>query len=621
MNVDASVPPARGRYPRCTIMPRARTIPELLFADHAPPALHAVTTLGRDDRPELVLRRGELLVEVERVARLLRDRGFAGRPVLIPERNGIEYVVGFLACLRAGCMAITAHPPRPGGGGERLAAIVRNSRPAGVFATPGIMETIDRVAPDLLRDIERIVYEAPAVSVQEADGPPVEPILDQSLPWPDPDDIGLLQYTSGSTRDPAPVALTQGNLLANGMAMRDLFTREGRQGGTVCWMPLYHDMGLIGLMISSLLVKIPFHLMEPEAFAMRPVRWLRAMSNTGSAYSGGPCFAYDLCVSRTSAEDRVGLDLSNWRFAFNGAEPIRPGSLARFQAAFGPRGFQGMMPCYGLAEHTLLVSVRREGEPIRYRVAVRSALDEGRLEVRRTTEIDERTTVEVAEDEIGVVACGSGIPDHEIAIRDPESGARLLDGEIGEISLRGPSVASGYHERPDLTATTFPARLGGEEGPWLRTGDLGTMFEGDLHVLGRLKDLLIVDGRNVHPADVEASLEAAHPALVGGRAAVFATGDVLGGEAERIGVVAEIGRDVHRQWRRDAAGMEAAVATLEETMRSQASAIHGVRLDGIMVVAPGRIPRTTSGKIRRSAARLAFERGEFERLVKGRDSC
>ena len=601
-------------------MPMARTIPELLFADPAPSTLHAVTKLGRDDRPEFVLRRGELLREVEKIARLLRERGFAGRPVLIPEKNGIEYVVGFLACLRAGCMAVTAHPPRAGGGGERLAAIVGNSRPAAVFATPSIMETIDRVAPDLLEGVERIEYHSPAVPAEEADGPPVEPVPDESVPWPEPDQIGLLQYTSGSTRDPAPVALTQGNLLANGLAMRDLFTREGRPGGTVCWMPLYHDMGLIGLMISSMLVKIPFHLMEPEAFAMRPVRWLRAMSNTGAAYSGGPCFAYDLCVSRTTEEDRAELDLSAWRFAFNGAEPIRPGSLARFQAAFGPRGFQGMMPCYGLAEHTLLVSVRREDEPIRYRVAVRSALDEGRLEVRRTIEVDEQTEVRIAEDEIGVVACGPGIPGHEIAIRDPESARRLPDGEIGEITLRGPSVASGYHERADLTDSTFPSRHGGDEGPWLRTGDLGTMFEGDLHVLGRLKDLLIVDGRNVHPADVEASLESAHPAVIGGRVAVFATGDVLAGEAETIGVVVEIGRDIHRQWRRDPGAAAVGIVEVEERLRSQASAIHGIRLAGITVVSPGGIPRTTSGKIRRAATRTALEAGELEPIDTGNET-
>ena len=189
-------------------MTMARTIPELLHADPAPSTLHAVTKLGRDDRPESVLRRGELLREVEKTARLLRARGFAGRPVLIPEKNSIEYVVGFLACLRAGCMAVTAHPPRAGGGGERLAAIVGNSRPAAVFASAGILETIDRVAPELLVGVERIAYEAPAVPAEEADGPPVDPVPDQTIPWPDPGDVGLLQYTSGSTRDPAPVATT-----------------------------------------------------------------------------------------------------------------------------------------------------------------------------------------------------------------------------------------------------------------------------------------------------------------------------------------------------------------------------------------------------------------------------
>ncbi|MCP4836325.1 MAG: fatty acyl-AMP ligase [Phycisphaera sp.] len=602
-------------------MSSSRTIPELLFADPAPPTDHAVTRLGRNDRPELVLRRGELLREVERVARSLHDGGFAGRPVLIPERNGIEYVVGFLACLRAGCMAVTAHPPRAGGGGERLAAIVRNSRPAAVLATPGILETIDRMAPELLVGVDRLSYEAPAVPVAEADGPAAEPILDDSLAWPDPEAVGLLQYTSGSTRDPAPVAITQGNLLANGLAMRDLFTREGRSGGTVCWMPLYHDMGLIGLMISSLLVKIPFHLMEPEAFAMRPIRWLRAMSNTRASYSGGPCFAYDLCVSRTTEEDRAGLDLSNWRFAFNGAEPIKPESLAQFQRTFGPRGFRGMMPCYGLAEHTLLVSVRREDEPIRYRIADRTALDQGRLAVDRTIEIDESTTVEHEPGKIGVVACGPGIPGHEIVVRDPSSGQRLEEGRIGEVTLRGPSVASGYHGRDELTADTFPPVLGGDPGPWLRTGDLGAMFEGDLHVLGRLKDLVIVDGRNVHPADVEGTLESSHPSVDGGRIAVFAVGDVLAGESETITVVVELGRAVHRDWRRDPDAATRGLDGLFGDLRGTASSVHGIRLSRIVVVGPGGIPRTTSGKIRRAATREALAAGDLQVLHEEDSRC
>ncbi len=260
------------------------SIPRLLFEDPADPASLAVTTLGREDRPESGLRRGALLVAVERLAARLHAERLRGRPVLIPERNGLEYVVAFLACLRVGAMAVTAHPPRAGGGGARLAAIVANSRPAAVVASPGLLETIDRTAPDLLADMPRIPLELEAEDPQAGTSAEVEtPRPDLAIPWPSPDAIGLLQYTSGSTRDPAPVALTQANLLANGVAMRDLFTEPGvertpgdARGGTVCWMPLFHDMGLIGLGISSLLVKIPLHLMEPESFVMRPIRWLRA---------------------------------------------------------------------------------------------------------------------------------------------------------------------------------------------------------------------------------------------------------------------------------------------------------------------------------------------------------
>lgn len=603
-------------------MSRPDTISELLFSDGVAPDSIAVTRLGRDDRPERLLHRGTLLQEIERLAGDLAERGLAGRAVLIPERNGLEYVVAFLACLRAGCMAVTAHPPRAGGGGDRLAAIVRNSRPAAVIAGDEMYETIDRLACDLLEGIDRVPCgRFGASEAGELPSSSVAPSPDRSIPWPDPGSIGLLQYTSGSTRDPAPVAITQANLLANGLAMRDLFVREGVKGGTVCWMPLYHDMGLIGLLVSSLLVHVPLHLMDPEAFAMRPIRWLRAMSNTGSAYSGGPCFAYDLCVDRTTEEERADLDLSRWAFAFNGAEPIRAESLARFQAAFGPRGFHGMMPCYGLAEHTLLVSVRREGTPVRYRVADRPALDAGRLQTRRIIEVESSTVVAVEDDEIAVVSCGSGLSGHEIAIRDPETGERVAAGVIGEITLRGPSVADGYHQRPELTAEVFPGKLGDEAGPWLRTGDLGAMVDGELHVLGRSKDLLIVDGRNVHPADVEASLEHAHPALKGGRAAVFASGGVLDGTVETIAVVLELSREAHRDVRRDPVAAAALAAELVRDARAEGAARHGIRLERIEVVAPGGIPRTTSGKIRRAAARDAMLAGGLATIHPEVDPC
>ncbi len=607
------------------------SIPRLLFEDPAPPASLAVTTLGREDRPESGLRRGRLLVEVERLASRLHADGLAGRAVLIPERNGLEYAVAFLACLRMGAMAVTAHPPRAGGGCDRLAAIVANSRPAAVVAGPGLLETIDRTAPELLEGIPRVVLEIEAEDPGAGAPASIDsPTPDPAIPWPSPDAIGLLQYTSGSTRDPAPVALTQANLLANGLAMRDLFTEPGVErapddvrGGTVCWMPLFHDMGLIGLFISSLLVKIPIHLMEPESFVMRPIRWLRAISNTGAVYSGGPCFAYDLCVDRVDEGDRSSLDLSSWRFAFNGAEPIRPSTLARFQAAYGPCGFDGMLPCFGLAEHTLLVSVRRRSQPLRFHVADRAALDAGRLEVLRTAAIDERPggMTAVGAGEVGVVPCGPPIPGHEIAIRDPAGGRRLPEGEVGEITLKGPSVASGYFGRPDLDDTTFPMELGAEAGPWLRTGDLGAILEGDLHVLGRLKDLLIVDGRNVHPADVEASLESCHPTVDGGRVAVVPLGDPVDDRTEIIAAVLEVSRETHRAWRRDDGRARAEAEGLRAEAIAVASSVHGIRLARIEIVAPNRIPRTTSGKIRRSETRDLLARDDFESLGGGDARC
>ena len=602
------------------------TIPRLLHDDPAPPADLAVTALGRDDRPVRGLGRGMVLQEAERLAGRLHADGLAGRTVLIPERNGLEYVVAFLACLRMGAIAVTAHQPRPGGGGDRLAAIVAHSRPAAVVAGPSVLETIDRFAPDLLAGIPRVEYEAPADPLEGATTlTTLVPTIDPSIPWPAPEAIGLLQYTSGSTRDPSPAALSHASLLANGTAMRGLFDDPGRtrsigepEGGIVSWMPLYHDMGL-WMVLTALLMKVPVHLMEPETFVMRPARWLRAISNTRAVHSGGPCSAYERCVEKIDADTRARLDLSSWRYAFNGAEPIRPSTLARFQAAFGPCGFAGMTPCYGLAEHTLLVSVRRRDDLLRSRVAARTALDAGRLEVKRTVEIDggpeQIDGVPLAEDEVGVVPCGGAIEGHEIVIRDPETGRRMPDGGIGEITLRGPSIASGYFGRPEATRETFPREIDGEPGPWLRSGDLGAMFEGELHVLGRRKDLLIVDGRNVHPSDVEATLESAHPAVSGGRSAVVPIPADDGDSSEAIVAVVEISRDTHRTWRRDATTRAEMSKTAVAGLEAAASRHHGLRFARVLVVPPNALPRTTSGKIRRSEVAARVRAGDFEDLL------
>ncbi|MEE2971512.1 MAG: fatty acyl-AMP ligase [Planctomycetota bacterium] len=615
-------------------MPGVDSIPRLLYEDPAPNEDLAVSTLGPTDAPAVGLRRGRLLAEVERLAARLHAEGLAGRPVLIPERNGLEYAVAFLACLRMGAMAVTAHPPRAGGGGERLAAIVAHSRPAAVVASPGLLDTIDRTAPDLLADIPRIVLEVVGEDLEGEASPAIEaPAPDPTIPWPSPDAIGLLQYTSGSTRDPAPVALSQANLLANGVGMRDLFREPDSKrspgdprGGSICWMPLFHDMGLIGFFLCPLLMKVPVHFMQPEAFVMRPIRWLRAITNTEAVYSGGPCFAYDLCVERIPLEQRATIDLSSWRFAFNGAEPIRPSTVARFQAAFESRGFAGMLPCYGLAEHTLLVSIRRHVQPLRFHVADRTALDAGRLEVRRTVEVEGgqpgtgSAAVPLAKDEVGVVPCGPSIPGHEIVIRDPKDGRRLPEGAIGEVTLKGPSVATGYLARPEATAASFRPELDGEPGPWLRTGDLGVLHAGDLHVVGRLKDLIIVDGRNVHPADVEASLESAHPAIEGGRVAVVSMGGVLDERSKGIAAVAELARDTYRAWRRDPT-LARASGALRAELCAVGSSVHGIRLARIVIVAPNALPRTTSGKIRRSETAAMLSNDDFEPLFEGDDSC
>ena len=568
------------------------TISGLLHASEAPRHAMALSQLDRNDKPGRSLDRAGFLAEVERLAGIIHGGGFCGRKVLIPEKNSIEYVVGFFACVRAGAVAVTAHPPRPGGGGERLGSIIRDASPDLVLATSGVFQAFDRQAAGLLEGIDRLEYDAP-------ESP--EPFALSSVPMPGPEALALLQYTSGSTRNPTAVMITQANLFANGTVMRDLFSCD-LPGGTVCWMPLYHDMGLIGLVLCTVLMDRPVHLMDPETFVVRPQRWLHAISETQSVHSGGPSFAYDLCAERITPDQREGLDLSSWKYAFNGAEPIRAVSIKRFQEAFGPVGFEASMPCYGLAESTLLVSVRRRSDSVRTFQLDGLALEDGRVAIGDST-----AGTSIRE----VVSCGAPIPGHDVVIRDPETGTRVEPGGVGEITVRGPSVAVGYHKEPGVTKGTFPQTLAGEAGPWLRTGDLGAFLDGELVVVGRLKDLLIVDGRNIHPTDIEAVAEESHEAIAPHRSAAFA---VAGEDGERIALVVEISRDAFRPVRAGDTDVVAFTAEIRSVIQGSISESHGVSIAQFLLVSPGAVPRTSSGKIRRSACKEAMQNGLLQSI-------
>jgi acyl-CoA synthetase (AMP-forming)/AMP-acid ligase II len=384
--------------------------------------------------------------------------------------------------------------------------------------------------------------------------------------------------------------VTHANLLDN-LADSARLGLHDAQSVSVSWLPVNHDMGLIQGVLQPAFGGFPGWLMSPVAFLQRPVRWLRALSSLRATHSGGPNFAYDLCVRRSSDADREALDLSPWRVAFSGSEPVRQATIDAFVRTFSSCGFRrhAFRPAYGLAESTLLVTSTRPNQEPRALSLDRAALRKGRV-VRRTGQTG-LTSV--------VVGCGSTGPATHIAIVDPETRLKRLENEVGEIWVAGGSVARGYWRRPDETRAAFRAELADTgEGPFLRTGDLGFVHDGELFVTGRIKDVMIVRGLKHDPHDVELTVEAAVPAVRPGGAAAF----TIDAESETVAVAAEVElRDVSAGGRLE----------LLEGIRAAVASAHGIQLSTIVLLTPGVLPKTTSGKIQRYACREGLRSGSL----------
>jgi len=529
---------------------------------------------------------GDLDRRARALAADLARLGLAGERVLLIYPPGLEFLAAFLGCLYARVVAVPAYPPRPNRPMPRLTAIVADARPAALLTTAAQLGDADRWAAGVpgLAGLRRVATDA------------VEP--GRAADWRDPGadraTLAFLQYTSGSTAAPKGVMVTHGNLLHNSAVIaRDFATNPDTRG--VFWLPLYHDMGLIGGALQTLYCGGSSVLMSPVSFLQRPVRWLEAISETGATISGGPNFAYDLCARKVTAEQKAALDLSRWQVAFNGAEPIRPETLDRFAEAFAPCGFrpEAALPCYGLAEATLLVAAK----PAASRPVI-AAIDGAAFERGQAVEVPATDPGARA-----LVGSGRGAPDQEIAIVDPETGARCPDGRVGEIWVAGPSVAAGYWGRPEATAEAFGARIAGSDaGPYLRTGDLGFLRGGELFVTGRLKDLIIVRGRNVYPQDVEWTVGRAHPAIRPEGVAAFAV-EVAGDD--RLVVVQEAERQPK--------GWDAAEAV--RAIRRAVADEHELDVYAVVVLRPMSIPRTSSGKVQRHACREGFLAGTLDAIA------
>ena len=507
---------------------------------------------------------------------------------------GLDFIAAFFGCLYAGVVAVPSYPPRPNRGQDRgqnrLRAIARDASPTVVLAGQALLPR----AAGLIEDVPELAAARWIASDDREllDGGAAESWRDPGIR---PEDLAFLQYTSGSTSLPKGVRVSHANLVANERMIAAAF-RQTEESVVVGWLPLYHDMGLIGNVLQPLWSGGRCVLMSPVAFLQKPLRWLAAISRYGATTSGGPNFAYDLCARKISEAERAGLDLSRWRVAYNGAEPVRKGTLDRFAAAFAGCGFspEAFYPCYGLAEATLFAA---GGVPETGARAIRFEAEE--LRHGRAVAVEPQATAAPAAAEL--VSSGGPWLEQRLAIVDPESREELPEGRVGEIWIAGPNVGGGYWGRPEATVETFEAITAAGAGPYLRTGDLGFRHGADLFVAGRRKDLIILRGRNLYPQDLEATAEAAHPALRAGNGAAFSVGGTggEGDDAERLVLVYEVDRragpEVH----------EAAAAAVRTAIAEE----HEAQVADLVLVKIGGVPKTSSGKVQRHACREGYLAG------------
>ncbi|MBC7544107.1 MAG: fatty acyl-AMP ligase [Candidatus Sericytochromatia bacterium] len=547
----------------------------------------AYTYLLDGDTEEAHLTYGELDTQARRIAAELQRLAKPGDRALLLFPPGLAFAAAFFGCLYAGVIAVPVYPPHPAKLSQDLTKLVALSG----RAKPTIVLTVGFIA-GLAEDL---FAEAP--SLQALHWVVVDDLTTGEDSWLAPDitaeTLAFLQFTSGSTAAPKGVILTHGNLLHNEAMIRASF-QHSAETIVVGWLPLYHDMGLIGNMLQPMYLGVPCILMSPIDFLQKPFRWLQAISRYKATTSGAPNFAYDLCIRKVKPEQLATLDLSTWTLAYNGAEPLRAETMRRFAEAFGPSGFkpEAFFPCYGLAEATLIVTGDDKASWPQTRWVSASALE------RHQVIAAEPDSAEARE----LMSSGHAWLGQQVVIVDPDTSRRCGDATVGEIWVQGPSVAQGYWEQPEESERAFQAKLADTgDDPFLRTGDLG-FFDGDqLYVTGRLKDLIILQGRNHYPQDIERTIEQAVPGLRPGCVAAFAV--EIDGQ-ERVVVVAEV----------DPA-MADSITDLPGTVRQVVTAGHDLRVHETVLVESRSIPKTSSGKIQRHACRTAFLAGSLDRIT------
>jgi acyl transferase domain-containing protein/acyl-CoA synthetase (AMP-forming)/AMP-acid ligase II/alkylation response protein AidB-like acyl-CoA dehydrogenase/NADPH:quinone reductase-like Zn-dependent oxidoreductase/acyl carrier protein/ubiquinone/menaquinone biosynthesis C-methylase UbiE len=523
----------------------------------------AYVFLTDGEAAEVHLTYRQLDQQARAIATTLQRHRVQGDRALLLYPPGLAYIAAFFGCLYAGVVAVPAYPPRRNQNQERLESIATNAEARIILTTEALLPEIQCCRS--IASIEHLIATDMLNPHLAADWYP---------PFIRLETLAFLQYTSGSTGQPKGVKISHHNLLHNSALIHQGFGHSSASKGVI-WLPPYHDMGLIGGILQPLYGGFPVVLMSPVAFLQKPLRWLQAISHYQATTSGAPNFAYELCLQKTTAAQRALLDLSHWNIAFTGAEPIRADTLTRFSEAFAESGFrpEAFYPCYGLAESTLWVTGGESAIAPRVLTFGSQAF----------------------------VSCGrSG--DQQVAIVDAETGKTCGDRQVGEIWVAGESVSNGYFNNTEANELSFNAQLENAAGSFFKTGDLGFLDRDELFVTGRIKDLIIIRGQNYYPQDIERTVEQSHAALAQGCGAAFG---ISHADGEALAIVQEVERE---GWR------SVNVAEITTAIRSAVSQHHQLQVNAIVLLKPGSIPKTSSGKVKRYACRDAFEQGTLTAL-------
>jgi len=541
------------------------------------------------DAAPQVITYGELDRQARAIAALLQQQNATGERALLLYPYGLEFIAGFYGCLYAGVVATPLYPPRPNRLDPRLMAVTADAQATFALTTAkiaaaaaanqntGAMQQVRWLATDTIDT-------ANAQAWQEG--------------MPEPTALAFLQYTSGSTGTPKGVMVSHANIMHNAAMIHTAFALTPQSTGLM-WAPFYHDMGLIGSIIQPIYAGKLTMLLPPVDFLQQPVRWLRTIAAERITVSGGPNFAYELCINAITPDQCEGLDLTCWEVAFSGAEPVRAGTLERFAAKFAPYGFRfaAFTPCFGMAESTVMTTCTPQAQPPVILACDAQALTQHRVKIAPTA--DDATAPQ------RLVSSGRPWCNQTVRIVHPEERTLCAPDEVGEIWIAGPSVTGGYWNRPQESAETFGAYLADTgEGPFLRSGDLGFIQDGELFVTGRHKDLIIIRGRNYYPQDLELTVEGAHPALEANAVAAFT---VTQDDAEQLVIVAEIARTQVRT---------VDTAAVIDTIRRAISQEYQLAVSAILLLRPGRILKTSSGKLQRRAIRQAYQAGTLESIAR-----